>query len=282
MKIGWRERLWFVLASLCAACGCAWRGVGPLPGDVRSAAAAHDDAELVAAALPAYLLFLDAAIVSRPGDRRLLAAGAELYGLYAALAGEQGARARRLTERSLRYAAEAVAVRLKSSRDLRAMTYAEFERTLLTTKPAAVPELYALGSSWAAWIRAHADDVRATAEIPRAEAVMRRVADLRPSYRGGSAFLYLGAMAAMLPGEMGGNAAQAAADLERAIDLSGGDNLMARVLYAERFVRGSAGEEAYRRWLRDVAESEANGEFGLLNRLARREARRLLEEAESE
>ena len=88
----------------------------------------------------------------------------------------------------------------------------------------------ALGSSWAGWIEANSDDWNAIANIARIQTIMERVILLDESYDLGSAHIYLGVMAALLPPALGGKPDDRA--FQRAIAFIRRQNLMAKVTYA--------------------------------------------------
>jgi hypothetical protein len=164
---------------------------------------------------------------------------------------------------------------------LETMDFQEFEALLAELDQDDVPALYSLGAAWAGWIQARREDWNAVAQMPRVEAVMKRVVQLDEAYRDGGAHLYLGTMATLVPPAVGGEPEIGRRHFERAIDLSDGRNLMAKVLYARQYARVVFDRELHDRLLEEVlaAPVEAEG-YTLANTLARREARRLLNESD--
>ena len=125
------------------------------------------------------------------------------------------------------------------------------------------------------------DDWKAIADKARVDAMMQRVVALDESYSDGAAYLYLGILATLMPEAMGGKPEKGRADFERAIELSGGRNLMAKVLLAREYARLVFDRDLHDRLCREVIEADpvAAG-LTLVNTVAQEEARQLLESSE--
>ena len=110
---------------------------------------------------------------------------------------------------------------------------------------------------------------------------MARVVALDEAFEQGAAHIYLGVLATRLPSDMGGEPEVGRRHFERALALSGGRNLMAKVAYAKHYARLVFNRHLHDRLLREVmkAEGEALG-LTLANTLAKREARALLDTAD--
>jgi len=152
-----------------------------------------------------------------------------------------------------------------------------FAESLASLLPADVPFLYGFASAWAGWVQSNRDNWDALATIARVEAAMNRSVELDESYDEGGAHLYLGVIATRLPAHLGGRQEEGRAHFERAIELSGGRNLLAKVLFARHYARQVFDRELHDRLLREVlaAEPETPG-FTLMNLFAQREAVALL------
>ncbi|ROR32446.1 TRAP transporter TatT component family protein [Inmirania thermothiophila] len=269
------------LAAMLAATGCSGlvqRAGGSLAEGVAEAAMRHDDPELVAAALPGYLILADAAVQAAPRDGDALVRAARLYAAYAGALVRDPARRRRLSERALGYARRAACLRSGTGCTLRG----EGLRAVLAGATAEdVEPLYALATAWLVWIEARREDWGARAELAEAELVLRRVAALAPDHDDGGVQLQLGVLSALVPPALGGDPEAARRHFERALRLSGGKRLMVKVLMAEHLARAVGDRRLHDRLLREVlaADPEA-GRHTLENVLARRRARALLEEAD--
>lgn len=269
---------------LLLACGCAalvGSAVGGLADGVSSAILNQDDLETVRDGAPAYLLLVDGLIERDPGNAELLLAGASLYGAYASAFVDEPERARRMAERSRSYGQGALC---RCCRDLCAAVdrpYREFEPLLRSVRRRDVPALYGFATAWAGWVQVNSDDWGAVAEVPKIEAALERVVQLDETYQGGSAHLYLGVLATLLPESMGGQTEQGRRHFERGIELSRGRDLMAKVLYARHYARLVFDRELHDRLLREVlAADPVAPRLTLSNTLAQEEARRLLESAD--
>jgi hypothetical protein len=157
----------------------------------------------------------------------------------------------------------------------------EFVSSLTAVDRSDVPALYGFGVAWAGWVQVHSEDWGAVAEIPKIEALMGRIVDLDESYDHGGAHLYLGVLLTQRPASLGGRPEQGREHFERAIALSDGRNLMAKVLYARYYARLVFDRPLHDRLLREVLEADPQAPgLTLSNTLARQEAQGLLDDAD--
>ena len=242
----------------------------------------HDDVELVEAGLPNYLLTLDGFIKTWPENERLLRSGATLYSAYAGQFVDDEQRAARLHERAMDYALRSVCVSNSDYCNVRNMPMSELEAALETARSKQVPALYTLGTVWAGWVQHNRGDWGAVAELARVQAIITRVAAIEPEHEQGQAFMYLGVMDSMLPASLGGQPERAREHFERAIELSNGNNQMARVLYAKHYARLRFDRKLHDCLLTQVIDADPHAQgLTLINEIARREAAQLLSSADS-
>ena len=240
----------------------------------------NDDVTLVAEGLPTYLLMVDGLIVNWPDSIDMLRSGASLYSAYAGLFVEEPERQARLTEKALDYASRAACARRAVLCDVRGMNVPKLEDTLAGLRARDVPVLYTLGTTWAGYIQAHSDDWGAVADLARVRALLERVVELDETYESGQAHMYLAVLDSLLPGALGGQPEAAKAHFEQAIALSDGRNLLAKVLYAERYARMASDQALHDDLLeRVLAADPAEHGLTLQNTFARQEAERLLAES---
>lgn len=242
----------------------------------------NNDIETVKAGGPAYLLMLDGMVRKAPDNADLLLRAADLYTAYAAFYDPGGERAALLTQKALDYAVTAMQASYPESGDiLRGGDFKAFSSEIARVDSDDIHLLYSLGASWAAWIQARKQDWNAIAEISRVEALMERVIELDDTYRNGSAHLYMGVLATILPPAMGGHPEAGRRHFERAIEISNGRNLMAKVSYARQYARLMFDRELHDRLLKEVLATPAEAEgYTLINTLAQDQARALLETSE--
>lgn len=252
-----------------------------LAGNLTQAILNQDDPETVRAGAPAYLLLIDGLIEGEPQDRDLLIAGTQLYATYATVFVTDTERAQRLAHKARDYARRALCQQRPAICANENETYDEFLKALGITTRADLPALYAYGTAWAGWIQTHSGDWNVLAELPKAEAVLERIIALDEDYRQGQTHLYLGIMRSQLPPAMGGHPEEGRAHFERAIALSAGRNLMAKVAFARHYARLVFDRELHDRLLQEVLEADPHEPgFTLSNSLAQREAQELLAASE--
>lgn len=241
----------------------------------------QDDLATVRDGAPAYLLAVDGLIEGDPDNRELLLTGARLYGAYASAFVEDPARQRRLWARALGYGRRALCNESRTTCEAAERPFDAFVASLASLDSRHVPTLYGFGAAWAGWVQARADDWGAIAEIPKIEALMGRVLELDESHERGGAHLHLGVLLTQRPASLGGQPERAREHFERAVALSQGRNLMAKVLYARHYARLVFDRSLHDRLLQEVvtADPEAPG-LTLSNTLAQEQARRLLAEAD--
>ena len=239
------------------------------------------DPETVRQGAPAYLLLVDSLIEDDPENSAVLQAGARLYVAYAAAFVADPERARRLTARAMGYADRALCKDYATACTPAARRADGFAAALEGATRADVPVLYTWGVARAAWIQARASDWDAIADLPRVEAVMRRVVALDEGYERGSAHVFLGVLVTLRPPALGGQPEEGRRHFERAIELSGGTDLMGRVRYARHYARLVFDRPLHDRVLNEVLAAETvQPGLTLSNTLAKEEARRLLADAD--
>lgn len=272
------------VVALCAALatsGCASlvsNATAGLGRDLTAGILNQDDPETVAEGLPAYLLLLDGLIEGDPRNPDLLLAAAKLYGAYAGGFVEAPERRRALARKSFDHARRATCVASKPLCGAIDADFESFDAVVAGLDGETLPLAYALGSSWAGVIQAEADDLDRIAELPKVETLFRRIVALDPGHDHGTAQMYLGVLQSLRPESLGGNPEAGKAAFESAIEASGGNNQMARVLYAEYYARLVFDQALHDRLLGEAlaADPKVPG-LTLVNVLAQRRARTLLE-----
>jgi len=272
------QRVLGVVLILALLSGC---GVARLDDSLGRAVMQNNDLATVEAGLPSYLLMIDGLIVNWPERSGLLMTGADLYGAYAGVFVENDDRAARLNEKALDYALRGACAHDGDYCDLRGIEVPAFEALLDGAGQDDVPVLFSLGGAWAGYIQTHTDDWNAVAELSRVRLLMERVVALDEDYRYGQAHMYLGVLNSILPASLGGRPEQARDHFERAVALSEGRNLLARVLFAEHYARLVFDRELHDAQLHKVLEAEPDvPDLTLQNTYAQQQARQLLDSAD--
>ena len=240
-----------------------------------------EDPAVVADGAPAYLLMMDALIRDNPDDYSTIRAAAKLNASYADMFVEDSERLKILTEKALGLAGRSACLENPKLCDLRRMEFSDFEKAVAVSGPDDLDALFSLAGVWASWIQAHRRDWNAVAELSRVEAIIKRTVELDPEYENGQPYLYLGALATMLPPALGGKPEEGRAYFEKAIELSGGNNLYAKYLYAQRYARLVFDRELHDRLLNEVLEARPEAEgYRLANAIAKKKAEELLKTAD--
>ncbi|GGY52022.1 hypothetical protein GCM10011297_26040 [Bacterioplanes sanyensis] len=262
-----------IAVSLLTACS-----VGHLPNNLSRSMMNQDSPEVVAAGAPAYLLLLDALILTYPDDEDYLLAGARLYGAYAGVFSRDPEQAKLMADKAMNYARRALceydsdACELVDGPldDLQVALRDDYDEDDLDV-------WYAFAAAWAGWIQANSDDWNAIAQISKVKALMHWVADYDPAYDNATVQVYLGVLQTQLPPTLGGKPEVGRQHFEQALQLTEGRHLMAKVLYAKQYARLMFKQDLHDRLLREVTAADPKAEgLTLINRLAQRQAEQLL------
>lgn len=247
--------------------------------NLASAITNNDDLATVKAGAPAYLLMLDSFIEGDPEDSNMQVAAAKLYSAYAGVFVKDEQRAKRLTQKSLDFALNANCLIEESRCHLKSMDFKKFEIVIEKFEKEHIKYLFALGSSWAGWIQSRRGDWNAAADLARVTKIMNRALKLDEKYENGQIHLYLGVLNTLLPPALGGKPEIGKNHFEKAIEISQGKNLMAKVLYAEKYARLIFNQDLHDKLLNQVikAEPRLRG-FTLTNMLAQKQAKSLLDD----
>ena len=252
-----------------------------LASDLTAAILENPDVDVVREGAPAYLILIDGLLESTPDNVTLLSAAAMLNSAYAGAFLAGGDRARLMSAKSKTLASRAVCLGVRDGCGVVDRPYAEFEQWVASLERKDVPLVYGLATSWAGWIQAHSDDFNAIAELGRVKALIGRVADLDEGYDYGGPHLYLGVFEVLLPPALGGRPKIGRYHFERAIALSEGRHLLTKVMFADQYARMVFDRPLHDRLLAEVlAAGDDVPELRLMNEVARRQARELLDSAD--
>ena len=280
-----RGLIGLVSIGLCLAlAGCAslmGKVTSGLASDLSDAILNSEDPAVIRDGAPAYLIMLDALTGQSAGNADLLRASASLNSAYATAFVTEPARARGFTAKAFRLALRAACLDAEWFCDARTVTFEELERRVAAMPAGDVPAAYALATAWAGWIQAHSDDWRAVADLGRVHPLMARVVELDEGFDNGGPHLYMGVFETILPPALGGQAEVGRAHFERAIELSAGKHLLAKVFFAESYARLVYDRELHDRLLTEVLAADPVHEgLTLMNTIAQEQARELLDTAD--
>ncbi len=252
-----------------------------LADNLSAAVTNQNDPETVRDGAPAYMLLLDSLLEGSPDDLALLAAAANLYASYGAVFADAPDRAARLTARARHYAEKALCLSYSRSCDWNGATYEAYEATLPDLKKKHGEAVYAYSVAWLAYMRAHSDDWKALARLPHLEALLNRYLDIGDAAKSSTVYTYLGILATLRPPALGGEPKKGKQYFERAIELSNGTDLSAKVEYARGYARTLYERELHDQLLNEVLTADPNVPgYTLTNVLAQRDAVDLLASAD--
>ncbi len=273
-----------LIGTMLLTSGCAVlvsNAASSFANNLSAAIVNQTDPQTVRDGAPAYLLLLDSLIEGSPDDPAILAAAANMYASYGAVFADDAERASRLTERARNYGFRAICRSFKPACAWHDLTYDAYVATLSDLSEKHADAVYAYGLASLAYIRAHADDFNALARLPHAETLLMRYLEISGGEPESSVYVYLGILATIRPPALGGEPEKGRAAFERAIELSHGKDLSAKVEYARSYARLLYERELHDRLLTEVMAAEPNvSGYILTNVMAQQDAAELLASAD--
>ena len=266
-------------ALLLGGCGALIdRATTNFANDLERAVVNYDEPLVVERGLPAFLLILESRRQASPDDAELLINLASLTGTYASLFVDNAESSRRMAARALEYTRRAACLEDTPLCDAGARPFEAFETRVTELKPEHVEIAYALGTAWVTWIASASSDYGALADLPKAELLLEKVAEMAPEHADGAVWLYLGVLNSQRPPVAGGRPDLARKYFQRSREISSGRNLMINVFMADEYARLMFDRELYVELLEQVlqADPEQPG-YVLANRIAQARARELLD-----
>ena len=253
-----------------------------LADNLSSAILNQDDPETVRAGAPSYMLLLDSFLEGSPDDPELLSAAATMYASYGAVFADDEVRAMRLTSRARNYAHRAMCNSYEPSCDWPDKTYDEFVATLDGVGERHVDVLYTYGFATLAYLRAHSSDWNSLAELPHIEALLNRYLAIAGDDVDGAVHMYMGILLTLRPPALGGRPEEARAHFEKAIAMSDGRDLSAKVEFARGYAKLLYDRDLHDQLLGEVMKSDpyADG-LTLGNVMAKEQAAQMLAEADN-
>ena len=237
----------------------------------------QSDPELVRDGAPSYLLLMDGLIESNPRDSGILSSAGVLYSMYASVFAEDLKRRSILTDRAKHYSSRALCMDYKPSCNWQGMPFDKYEETLNGLTKENSRAVYSYGFSWLAWIRAHSSDYKALTYLPYAEALLERYLDISNEVDQANIHIFLGILKSLLPSGLGGETELARKHFERAIELSQGNDLSAKVEFADTYAKLIYDRELHDSLLREVVNANPQKDgLTLTNILAQERAEEML------
>lgn len=248
--------------------------------NLTSAMLNQDDPELVRDGMPSYIILMDSFVEGSPDNPAMLSAAANLYASYGTVFADDETRAMRLTSRARDYALRAMCESYAESCDWRELNYEDFVATLdgLTEQHAEIMYIYSFATL--AYLRAHSADWNSLAELPQAEALVKRYLEISGESANASAHTYLGVILTLRPPALGGKPEEARMHFEKAIASSDGRDLGAKIEFAKGYAKLLYDQELHDQLVDEVLSADPKAEgLTLTNVLAQEQALQLRAEA---
>jgi hypothetical protein len=277
-----RALLGMCLLTLSSGCASLMSSAATgLAENLSDAVLNQNDPETARAAIPAYMVLLDGILQDSPDDPDLLSAAAMMYASYGAIFANDEVRAARLTTRARSYALRAMCVSYDDSCNWPALNYDDFVASVQGVPAKQADVLYTYGFASLAFLRAHAADMSTLAELPEIEALFYHYMDIAGDNVTPSTHTYMGIMLTLRPPALGGKPEEARMHFEKAIELTDGQDLSAKVEFARGYAKLLYDRELHDQLLNEVmaADPEVYG-LTLSNILAQEDAAQLLKEAD--
>jgi TRAP transporter T-component len=278
--------IFFTLAIVAACIPNKQMTVGSaatLLEDVSNSASKQSDLRVIREGMPAYLMLMDGMVEAVPRNARLLLTAAQAYASFASAFVEETDTeyARTLYEKAKKYALRALELRGLKNPVLK--PFDAFEEALNRLGKDDVPYMFWTATCWGSWIQLSLGSMAAVAELPRVEALMKRVLVLDEQFYFGGPHLFMGIWFASRPKMAGGDLTRARYHFQKALEFSQGKFLMTQVYYADQYARKTFDKKLFVATLQSVLETPADiiPKLTLLNTVAHKKAKELLEQVDS-
>ena len=257
----------FLILPLLGMSACSSMVTEQFANNLGDAILTQNDPEIAAASMPTFLVMMDSLVLESPDNPTILSTSASLNDAYASLFVKEPKRARQLTDKSLQQARSAICHEVDEICVFENGDLEKFQRALQSVVEDDIALLYTYGAAWVSWIQTHRDDWNGLAQVPKVEAVMTRVTELDETYEWGRAHLYLAVINSQLPPALGGQPEKGRMHFEKAIEISHGNDLIAKVEYARYYARLVFEQELHDRLLNEVINAHPGiATSGFLNR----------------
>ncbi len=162
-------------------------------------------------------------------------------------------------------------------------SFQDFEKEIKKLGKKDVPALYWTAFNWANWLNLNLDDPSAIVDVPRVEAMIKRVIEISPDYNFGTAQAMLGVLEISRPKMLGGNPKKSLEHFEKAMSANP-NYLMTKVLFAQFYAKATMNKDLYKSTLQEVlsADPSAISNQRLAGEMAKRRAKLLLDKRHSQ
>jgi tetratricopeptide (TPR) repeat protein len=250
-----------LLTTVCILSGCSlYRRITvdlgtPIADQMRDSFNNNCDVGIIKDSLPFTIAGLSGLIDASPNNTTYLIHGANANFAYAFAFVEQGdlLRARAMYLKARDYGLRALFG--KTYQEKIELPFDEYETVVKKIGKKQVPALFWSTLAWLNYIRVNLSDIRTYVDIPKAEAMVKRLIELDDTYYFGTPHAILGCYYAAQPPESGGNPELAKEQFEKAIKISDGKFLMHYLLYAQFYAVRQQDKDLYVKLLTYIREA---------------------------
>jgi tetratricopeptide (TPR) repeat protein len=277
------KQAFFLVSVMFLFNGCiqtiALRSMGGILDNGLAAFNEESDLQLAHEALGSNLKLIEAMIKSDPENEQFLTFAAQGYNAYALAFCEDDSveRARVFYLRGKEYGMRAL---LKNKKFKAALDsdISAFREAVKTFDEDDVPAIFWTAFCWGSYINITLTDVAGLADLSKVQILIEFVAEKKPEFYYGSAYLFLGAIEAGTPKSLGGNPDKAKEYFEKCIAINGGKFLLAKLYYAKTFAVATMDQQLFESLLKQIEDAPLDilPETRLANVIAKQKARRLL------
>jgi hypothetical protein len=273
----------FIIPTIPAACipnkKMTVGSAATLLEDVAKSSYKQSDLRVIREGMPAYLMLIDGMVEAVPDNARLLITAAQAYASFASafVENEDKDYARALYKKAKEYALRSLEI--QGLKDPVSIPFNEFETGLNNLDQEDVPYMFWTATCWGSWIRLNLGSMAAVAELPRVEALMKRVLVLNEQFYYGGPHLFMGIWFASRPKIAGGDLAKSQLHFKKALAFSHNQFLMTYIYYADQYARKAFDKKLFVATLQKVLDTPADSipELTLLNTVAHKRAKEMLE-----
>lgn len=281
-----------ILACLClfllfCHLGCTSKGIinsyliATLEG-TQSSLQQSKNHQLVERALPPFIVMVDAAISDDPENVELLIKGAQLHVSYALsfIEDKDPLWASIHYETAKDYAFQAIEHKYSiKNQDIVGQEENKAKEILSQTfDKKDIKHLFWWGMSWGLWINANRDSIKSIGEFPYVRMIMEHALNLEPGYENGMPHLFFGLYYGSIHKTLGGDPEKGKEHFEKILEMTKGEWISVKVLYARTYARTIQDRKLYEKLLQEVidAPDPVNKDYRLSNAIAKKQAEVLL------
>jgi len=247
--------------------------------------ALYEETDLILAeqALASNIKLLEGMIKGDPENRHLLMLTSQAISGYALgfVEDESPERAKPLYLRARNYAARVLAQNDFNLSEENILLD-EYNQKVKMIEDDDLDALFWAAFCWAGWINLSLDNPQAFIDLPKVEALMKRVLDIDSTYYHGAGLLFFGSVWGTKPRMMGGDPEKAKQYFDKNLKVTNGNFLLSYVYYAKYYAAKTLDEDLFKNYLNKVKEIPDDVLPGeqLLNAIAKKKADFLLSKTE--